>query len=66
MEFPLISSEAVFLNLFQVGSIVPSERKESVSKSPEAHGEVAFRSRHILKLCEFSIRHYCSKMRQKL
>ena len=56
MEFPLISSEAVFLGLFETRSVVSSQSKETTFLFPLSHSEVSVRSGHLLKLCDFSIR----------
>ena len=54
MDFPLISRERVFLDLVKVRWIDSSERKESAVPFPLSHSEACFKSRHLLKLCDFS------------
>ena len=66
MEFPSILGPRVFLNLFQVRLILSSECKERAFLSPQSHGEVGFRSGHLLELKGFSTRQYFSKLARVL
>ena len=66
MEFPSILGPRVFLNLFQVRLILSSECKERAFLSPQSHGEVRFRSGHLLELKGFSTRQYFSKLARVL
>ena len=66
MELPAILRKGVFLDLLEMITIVSSDREETASLLLQSHCEVDLGRGHLVKLSYFSIRHYCSKMREQL
>ena len=64
--FPSILRSWVFLNLFQVRSIVSSQCKKSVLLLPQSHCERDFGSEDVLKMCDLSIGQHSSEDRKEL